>query len=93
MQLTINIKNNNTVDKILWMLEHFKDDGVEIINQKDIFELESESYKKFKNLKIDMPDNKLLDSIMNGMPKDYKYVSSDKSDKEIWYEEVENKYE
>lgn len=31
MQITINIKNQNTVEKILWMLEHFKEDGVEII--------------------------------------------------------------
>ena len=36
MQLTINIKNNNNIDKILWMLEHFKNDGVEIIKSDDI---------------------------------------------------------
>lgn len=36
MQLTINIKNNNTVEKILWMLEHFRSDGVEIIKSDDI---------------------------------------------------------
>ncbi|MCI0501832.1 MAG: hypothetical protein L0Y61_08855 [Epsilonproteobacteria bacterium] len=36
MQLTINIKNNNTVEKILWMLEHFKSDGVEIIKSDDM---------------------------------------------------------
>jgi hypothetical protein len=36
MQLTINIQNNNTVEKILWMLEHFKSDGVEIIKSDDM---------------------------------------------------------
>ncbi len=36
MQLTIKIKNNNTVEKILWMLEHFKSDGVEIISSDAI---------------------------------------------------------
>jgi len=36
MQLTINIKNNNTVEKILWMLEHFKSDDIEIIQSDDI---------------------------------------------------------
>ena len=88
MQLTINIKNSNTVEKIVWMLEHFKSDGVEIVNQKEVLELESESYVKLNNLKTDIQDNKLLNSITNGMPKNYKYVPSDMSDKEIWYEEV-----
>lgn len=36
MQLTINIKNSNTAEKILWMLEHFKSDGVEIIKSDAI---------------------------------------------------------
>ncbi|MEA3503244.1 MAG: hypothetical protein U9R47_10745 [Actinomycetota bacterium] len=29
-QLVLNIKNDNIMDKLLWMLEHFKSDGVEI---------------------------------------------------------------
>ena len=29
-RLIIDIKNESTKEKILWMLEHFKDDGVEI---------------------------------------------------------------
>ena len=30
MQIVINIKEHSVQEKILWMLEHFKDDGVEI---------------------------------------------------------------
>lgn len=29
-QLILNIKDNSTKEKILWMLEHFKSDGLEI---------------------------------------------------------------
>ena len=29
-QLILNIKDESTKEKILWMLEHFKDDGIEI---------------------------------------------------------------
>jgi len=29
--LTINIKNDSIVEKVVWLLEHFKKDGVEII--------------------------------------------------------------
>jgi len=30
MTITINIQNKELFDKILWILEHFKDDGLEI---------------------------------------------------------------
>jgi len=30
MQIVINIKESSTQEKILWMLEHFKNEGVEI---------------------------------------------------------------
>ena len=29
--LTINIQNETLTEKVLWMLEHFKNDGVEVI--------------------------------------------------------------
>jgi hypothetical protein len=29
-QLILNIKNENIMNKLLWMLSHFKDDGIEI---------------------------------------------------------------
>ena len=33
--LTINIKDDEVVEKVTWMLEHFEKDGVEIISRED----------------------------------------------------------
>ena len=55
MQLSLNIKNEQILDKLLWVLEHFKSDGVEIIqsdvNSKDKI-IHSDEYieKNWKNL-------------------------------------------
>jgi hypothetical protein len=37
--LTINVKNETLMQKILWMLEHFKNDGLEISSKEDIEDL------------------------------------------------------
>ena len=37
--LGINIKDDTIVDKVLWMLEHFKNDGLEIISKEDMEDL------------------------------------------------------
>ncbi len=37
--LTINIKNETLAKKVLWMLEHFKNDGLEITSREDIEDL------------------------------------------------------
>lgn len=37
--LTINIQNESLTDKVLWMLEHFKSDGLEITSKEDIEDL------------------------------------------------------
>ena len=37
--LIINIKDDTIVDKVLWMLEHFKNDGLEIISKEDMEDL------------------------------------------------------
>ena len=34
--LVINIKDDTIVDKVLWMLEHFKNDGLEIVSKEDM---------------------------------------------------------
>ena len=34
--LTINIANDTLVDKVMWLLEHFKNDGLEIVSKEDI---------------------------------------------------------
>jgi len=33
--LTITIQNHALVEKVVWLLEHFKHDGVEIISRKE----------------------------------------------------------
>ena len=37
--LVINIKDDTIVDKVLWMLEHFKNVGLEIISKEDMEDL------------------------------------------------------
>ena len=37
--LTINIQNDSLVEKVVGLLEHFKNDGVEIVAQEDIEDL------------------------------------------------------
>ena len=33
--ITINIKNDQLADKVTWLLDHFKNDGLEIIAKED----------------------------------------------------------
>jgi len=37
--LTINIANDSLVEKVMWLLEHFKNDGLEIVSKEDIEDL------------------------------------------------------
>lgn len=37
--LTINIQNETLTEKVLWMLEHFKNDGLEIVEKEDLEDL------------------------------------------------------
>ena len=37
--LTLNIKNKQTSEKILWFLKHFEQEGVEIIEKEDLEDL------------------------------------------------------
>ncbi len=37
--------------------------------------------------------SKLLEMILDNVPKDFKYKCSGKTDQELWYEERKNKYE
>ena len=34
--LTINVKTDSLFQKVLWLLEHFKKDGLEIVEKEDI---------------------------------------------------------
>lgn len=37
--IVINIENDNLEEKVVWMLEHFKSDGLEIVSKEDIEDL------------------------------------------------------
>ena len=37
--LTINIKDKTLMEKVLWLLEHFKKDGLEISSKEDLEDL------------------------------------------------------
>ena len=37
--LTINIKDELLVDKVVWLLDHFKNDGLEIVSKEDLEDL------------------------------------------------------
>jgi len=37
--LTVNIDNDTLVDKVVWLLEHFKNDGLEIVSKEDLEDL------------------------------------------------------
>ena len=37
--LTINIENELLVDKVVWLLSHFKNDGLEIVSNEEIEDL------------------------------------------------------
>jgi len=61
MQLILDIKDDSILDKLLWMLEHFKDDGIKIkkIKNENISECEPEydiEYEKSFQYKLDRAD-------------------------------------
>ena len=37
--IVINIKDDNLVDKVLWLLDHFKNDGLEVVSKEDMEDL------------------------------------------------------
>ena len=37
--ITININNEQSVDKVMWFLEHLKNDGLEIVTKENIDDL------------------------------------------------------
>jgi glutamate dehydrogenase/leucine dehydrogenase len=46
MQIAINFKNETVAHKVLWFLEHFKNDGVEIIKIDDSDETILNNFKQ-----------------------------------------------
>ena len=37
--ITLNIRNDKLVNKVTWLLEHFKNDGLEIVAKEDMGDL------------------------------------------------------
>jgi hypothetical protein len=37
--VTINIQDESLAEKVLWILEHFKNDGLEIVSKEDLDDL------------------------------------------------------
>ena len=72
MQLAIDIKNESIADKVLWMLEHFKNDGVEVLklnsqNEKEVLGNFREGLKEIEAIHSgnlhSRPVKELLDEI------------------------------
>ena len=57
MQLTINISNEQLFDKILWFLNSFKNQGLEIIENKYI---DSSKNEILQNLKTSVEEMRLI---------------------------------
>jgi len=57
MQLTINISNEQLFDKILWFLNSFKNQGLEIVESKHI---DSSKNEILQNLKTSVEEMKLI---------------------------------
>ena len=37
--ITINISNDKLLEKVTWLLEHFRNDGLEIVSKEDVDDL------------------------------------------------------
>ena len=37
--ITINLENDQLVDKVIWLLKHFEQDGLEIVAKEDLQDL------------------------------------------------------
>ena len=56
MTITLNTKNEQLFDKVLWLLNHFKKDGLEIISHNSTLEKVKEPINKgidFSLFKVD----------------------------------------
>jgi len=57
MQITINISNEQLFDKILWFLDSFKNQGLEIVESRHI---DSSKNEILHNLKTSVEEMKLI---------------------------------
>ncbi|MBD3808840.1 MAG: hypothetical protein IE878_06355 [Epsilonproteobacteria bacterium] len=91
MQLSLNIKNEQILDKLLWVLEHFKSDGVEIINPNNTTDTKSVTYQKLEELNAKIGGNELLQFKLKHLSKQYVH-STVQTDDELLYDALKEKY-
>jgi len=70
MQLNINIPNENIANKVLWLLEHFKSDGVEVkklsnVNERTILDSFTKSVKELKSIKKGNIASRPVEDLLN----------------------------
>jgi len=91
MQISLNIKNENVLEKLLWVLEHFKSDGVEIINHNNVTDTKSATYQKLEELNAKVGGNELLQFKLKNLSKQYIHTTS-QTDDEILYDALKEKH-
>jgi hypothetical protein len=91
MQLSLNIKNEQILDKLLWVLEHFKDDGVEIINPNNVTDTKSATYLKLEELNAKVGGNELLQFKLKNLSKQYAHTTL-QTDDELLYDALKEKH-
>jgi len=69
MQIEVNFPNKEIADKVLWILEHFKSDGVKVIqisdNEDEILENFQESLQEMKLVLDNKLKSKPVEELLN----------------------------
>ncbi len=78
MTITLNVQNEQLFDKVLWLLNHFKNDGLEILTSKTKHKKQSNEF--LKSTEVESQD---FISRMTQQPKkipaDTKFLSRDEA--------------
>ncbi len=70
MQLNINIPNENIANKVLWLLEHFKSDGVEVkklsnVNERTILDNFTKNIEELKSVQKGNTASRPVEDLLN----------------------------
>ncbi len=70
MQLNINIPNENIASKVLWLLEHFKSDGVEVkklsnVNERTILDNFTKNIEELKSVQKGNTASRPVEDLLN----------------------------
>jgi len=101
MQLTINISNDSLSEKILWLLNSFKKDGLEVIVHKeknvlkkldDSLDFSSFKVESFKNIDGLAYQKSVRDESIKGIFNQYADITKQEQEKDAWKNSVVSKY-